>query len=265
MKRYYNLEVHYEGQNYYGWQKQRDFKTIQGTLESRIKDIVTSDSVRTMGSSRTDTGVHSKANVCFVQLPCDLPPVELQSKLNQSLPDDIKITRCERTYRHYRVVYFAKSKQYIYLFKNIDQGIVSNYFTNIQEKLDIEKMNEATKSFIGVHDFTNFSYKPAKNADKVREIFRCEIVENQSYIQGEELEDCYALVIEGSGFLKQMVRIIMGSLFNIGHGKVEIEDIEKSYDSSIFQKTGYITPGAGLYLNKIEFIRDPFKGAKVQV
>ncbi|OUR99809.1 tRNA pseudouridine(38-40) synthase TruA [Halobacteriovorax marinus] len=264
MKRFYNLEVHYKGQNYFGWQKQKDFKTIQGTLETTLKDLVGSDSIRTMGSSRTDTGVHSLANVCFVQIPCEFTPQQLKEKLNQLLPDEIHIERCERTYSHFKVIYFAKSKQYIYLFKNLPEDIESNYFTNIPEKLNIEKMKEATKSFIGVHDFTNFSYKPSKNAEKVREIFKCEIVESQDYIKGEDREDCYALVIEGSGFLKQMVRIIMGTLFNIGHGKVEIEDIEVSYDSSVFHKTGFITPGAGLYLNHIDFIRDPFKGHKVQ-
>ena len=186
-------------------------------------------------------------------------------KLNKSLPSDIRVNKCERTYKQFKVIYFAKKKTYFYLFKNEDREIESNYFTNIREPLDIEKMREAAKLFVGKHDFTNFSYKPSKNAEKTREILKCEIVENQNLMNGEDREGSFALVIEGTGFLKQMIRIIMGTLFNVGRGRVELEQITEAFETTEFRKTGYITPGGGLYLKEIDFIRDPFKGHVVKI
>jgi tRNA pseudouridine38-40 synthase len=264
MKRYYNLEISYEGQNYFGWQRQKDFVTVQGTIENILKEIVESNFIRTIGSSRTDTGVHALANVCFVQIPTELTPIQLKDRLNQALPPEIRVNKCERTYKQFKVIYFADRKTYFYLFKNEPSEINSNYFTNIEEKLDIEKMKEAAKFFEGLHNFTNFSYKPSKNAEMTKEVFKCEIIEDQHFLKGKDREGCFALVIEGSGFLKQMIRIMMGALFNIGKGLVTIEDIQEAFSTTEFKKTGYITPGAGLYLKEIEFIRDPFKGHVVK-
>jgi tRNA pseudouridine38-40 synthase len=265
MRRHYNLEISYEGQNYFGWQRQKDFVTVQGTLENTVKELISSNFIKTIGSSRTDTGVHALANVCFIQLPCEFEPNDLKEKLNENLPKDIRVNKCERTYKQFKVIYFAKKKTYFYLFKNQPSEIESNYFTNITEKLDIEKMKEAAKVFQGIHDFTNFSYKPSKNAEKKKEILKCEIIENQSFLEGNNRENCYALVIEGSGFLKQMIRIIMGTLFNVGKGLVTIDQIKEAFETTEFRKTGYITPGGGLYLKEIDFIRDPFKGYTVKL
>ncbi len=262
MKYFYNIELFYDGQNYFGWQKQKEFNTIQGTLEKSLKEITTSKKIRTMGSSRTDTGVHSRANICFVQIEEDFKPVDLLERLNRTLPNDIRVKRCERTYNHFKVIYFASKKEYVYIFKNEKEDLESPYFHNIQEKLDLEKMQEAAKLFVGTHDFTNFCFKAAKNSEKVREIYRCEIVEDQRIIQENDCAHSFALIIEGSGFLKQMVRIIMGTLINIGLGKTSSEDILESLQTTEFRKTGFISPGSGLYLNRIDFIRDPFKGLK---
>ncbi|ATH08435.1 tRNA pseudouridine(38-40) synthase TruA [Halobacteriovorax marinus] len=261
MKFFYNAEVHYNGENYFGWQKQKNFKTIQDTIEDALRVIAPSEKIRTMGSSRTDTGVHSRANVCFIQIQEDLEPHELTKKLNQELPNDIRITKCERTYRHFKVVYFAKRKQYLYIFK-INNSDHSPFYHSIEENLDIEKMKVAAKVFIGTHDFRNFCHKVSENVDKKREIFECKIIEDQDFISENNCHGSYALVIEGSGFLKQMVRIIMGSLINIGLGKTTLSQIQEALVSTEFKKTGFIAPGGGLYLNEIEFIRDPFKGPK---
>ncbi|WP_127714021.1 tRNA pseudouridine(38-40) synthase TruA [Halobacteriovorax sp. HLS] len=263
MKRYYNLELSYDGQNYFGWQKQKDFETVQGTLEATIKEMIGSNFIKSIGSSRTDTGVHALANICFLQLPTEYTPQALMDNLNNNLPKDIRVTRCERTYKQFKVIYFAKKKSYFYLFKNLPQEIDSDYFTNITTPLDINKMKEAAKSFEGLHNFSNFCYKASPNSEKNKEIFTCKIIENQDILTGHNREGSYALIVEGSGFLKQMIRIIMGTLFNIGMGKVEIKDIEEAFSTTDFRKTGFITPGGGLYLKEIEFIRDPFKGHSV--
>lgn len=262
MKYFYNVELFYDGQGYFGWQKQKEFNTVQGTLETTLQKIAPSDKIRTMGSSRTDTGVHSRANICFIQIEEDLTPDELSQKLNSELPSDIRVMKCERTYRHFKVIYFAQKKQYIYVFKNTKGLKESPYFHNIEEKLDINRMKEAASIFIGEHDFTNFCYKAAKNTEKVREIFKCEIIEDQNIILENDCAGSFALIIEGSGFLKQMVRIIMGSLINIGLGLKEIDDIKDALSTKEFRKTGFIAPGGGLYLNRIDFMRDPFKGLK---
>ena len=262
MKYFYNIELYYDGQNYFGWQRQKEFNTIQGTLENSLRKITTSEKIRTIGSSRTDAGVHSRANICFIQIQEDFEPGELLEKLNSSLPGDITVSKCERTYSHFKVIYFAERKQYIYLFKNNSSDEDSPYFHNIEASLDIGKMKEAAKEFIGVHDFTNFCFKAAKNTEKVREVYKCEIIEDQDFITSNNCSGSYALIIEGNGFLKQMVRIIMGTLINIGHGKTTIEQIQESFKTTEFRKTGFIAPGCGLYLNRIDFKRDPFKGLK---
>ena len=263
MKRYYNIELSYDGQNYYGWQRQKQFVTVQGTLETTIKEMIGSNFIKTIGSSRTDTAVHALANVCFLQLPTEFEPQTLMSELNKRLPTDIRVNKCERTYKQFKVIYFAQKKTYFYLFKNEPLDTESQYYTNIAEPLDIEKMKEAAKVFEGLHNFTNFCYKASPNSEKNKEIFTCKIIENQDFLKGREREGCFALIVEGNGFLKQMIRIIMGTLINIGTGKVKIEDIHDAFNTTDFRKTGFITPGGGLYLKEIDFIRDPFKGHKV--
>jgi tRNA pseudouridine38-40 synthase len=173
MKYFYNTELIYDGQNYYGWQKQKKFDTVQGTVEKALEVIAKSSKIKTIASSRTDTAVHSRANVCFIKIEEDLEPHDLLSKLNHELPKDIRVSRCERTYNHFKVIYFAEKKQYLYLFKNIPSDISSPYFHNIEQPLDIEKMKNAASIFLGSHDFTNFCHKVAKTTDKVREILKC--------------------------------------------------------------------------------------------
>ena len=253
-KFYYTAQIAYDGFLYHGWQRQISLPTVQATILKALSQIVPEGaSVNVIGASRTDAKVHAIEQVAQIIIEFKIEPQDLLLQLNYLLPTDIEITNIKQSHSKFMVIYQATKKDYYYLFSNdkITQ-VQDNHIVNFVEPLNLEQMKIGCKVFIGEHSFHNFQYKMNPNNTTTRTIFTCRIVKNPSYAP-ESISDIYSLEISGSGFLKQMVRIIMGTLINIGQGFSLPDEIYSSLHVDSPIKLGFISPAYGLHLQKIHY------------
>jgi tRNA pseudouridine38-40 synthase len=257
MKKYYMVKLQYCGVRYHGWQKQKDHSSIHQTFEEALKECVPAEvETHSMGASRTDARVHALGQVVKVTISdYDLEPSELTSKLNQALPFDIRAINSIRTHRQVKVILWAKEKEYIYKFHNSPDTTpwMYPYVVNFEEPLDIKKMQKAAKLFIGEHNFKNYCYRGTQVKETIRKVFECEIIEDHQLDLDHNSITSYALRIRGNGFLKQMVRIIMGTLVQVGNGTVTLEQVKESLKTGSTMKLGFISPPHGLFLKEIKY------------
>jgi len=239
------LTIEYDGKDFNGWQKQPTKLNIQGEIERAIKDI-TGEDVELNASGRTDAGVHALGQVANFKTNSNIPIEKFPIALNTKLKRSIRILSAEKVDDNFHSRYNCKKKTYRYVINNSENGtaIYRNLEYNFTQKLDVEKMKEAAKYFIGEHDFKGFKASGTSSKSSVRTIYNAEVYqENQKVI----------IELTGNGFLYNMVRIISGTLIDVGIGKIlpnEIENIIKSGDR---ERAGKTLPPQGLYLVKVEY------------
>ena len=258
MSFYYQLDLQFKGTRFLGWQKQKDFEpTVQDTLETACSKIFKSDEISSIGSGRTDTGVHSLGHKVKVKVPFELPPEAIRKGLNSHLPTDIRILKVKKSTVSFKPTNDAIKKEYIYLFSNFeDSGALQNDFiVNNRFSLDIEVMKQACKLFIGKHDFKNFYCVGSDINSTVREIYECNLEFKEMDFHGI-LPNHYVFSIVGNGFLKQMVRLIVGTLWEVGRGKVSLEELSEDLASPGSRKLGITAPPNGLYKRKVCYKED---------
>lgn len=249
---YYKVIISYKGTNYSGWQLQTENpKTIQAEVERVVSSIVNYQSFQVIGASRTDTGVHANGQVLKIVLPKDIEPSNLTLGMNSKLPSDIRVIQSDYVDSAFNVNLDAKSKTYHYYFitqKNRNAALAETiYYSN--NKLDIELIKVACTSLLGKNDFKNFSTVES-GSNTIREITDCSI-EKTSFLPFEE--EIFYLKIEAKGYLKYMVRFIMGALFEIGLGDLSIDDFTKSLKTDTELKLKKKAPANGLHLIKIDY------------
>jgi tRNA pseudouridine38-40 synthase len=253
----YKLLVRYCGAGFLGWQVQSGAgKTIQGELNSALKKICKSEEITTIGSGRTDASVHALGQVVRAHIPLDIESVALKKGLNSLLSDSIEVLHVEECSLDFHPIFSAKSKVYKYIFclSSNKDPFLKNLITFFPRELDIETMNEGAKLFEGSHNFQNYFCvgTPVKSYD--REIYHCEISplkNHKSSFWNVSRVNCFVLEIHGNGFLKQMVRLIMGHLFKVGEGKMALEEIEYSLENSLEKHLAPVAPPEGLYLSEV--------------
>ncbi|WP_417337328.1 tRNA pseudouridine(38-40) synthase TruA [Halobacteriovorax marinus] len=254
---FYKIILRYKGTQYQGWQKQpHTSQTIQGQLEKALKKISKSDEIHTIGSGRTDSGVHALGQVVRVQIPLELGPLSLLKALNSHLPNDIECIHSENSSELFNPVFDAKDKTYKYLFSLSGRrnALVDDSMTCLDRPMDIEKMREACELFIGEHDFADFYTVGTDISSTVRVIYDCKLhLEKQQGFLGEVYPEHYIFEVKGSGFLKQMVRLMVGTLWNIGLGKVELADLKMALSSPSGAKLAAVAPSNGLYLCEVNY------------
>ena len=241
-----NLKViiQYNGANYCGWQKQPDSLSIQGTIEKAIYEI-TKEEVKLTGSGRTDAGVHALGQVANFKLESSIPVHKIPSALNAKLPKNISIIACTEVYDEFHSRYSAKGKRYRYLIYNnmYRSPIYKDTSYHVRYDLDFEKMCEEAKHLIGEHDFKGFMSSGSSVNDTVRTIYDITL---------EKQEDLIILEVEGNGFLYNMVRIIVGTLVDIGRGRIN-ESLKDIINSKNRGKCGPTAPARGLFLKKVDY------------
>lgn len=246
----YRITLSFKGSRYLGWQKQKDFEpTVQGELEKALQRIFKSSDVKTIGSGRTDTGVHSLGHVALAIAPFEIAPVSLTNALNSHLPSDIRVLDAAFCDESFRPTNDALKKEYRYLFTNNDQPspFQRDMIANYPYELDFEAMSSACKLFVGKHDFEAFSCVGSEPASTVREVYECEILRDiEPNLQGI-LPAYHSLRIVGNGFLKQMVRLIVGSVWHVGRGKLTAQQIESALREGSHRRLGEVAPAQGLY------------------
>ena len=240
------LTIQYDGKRYSGWQKQGNTgNTIQGKLEVLLSKM-TGEDIELHGSGRTDAGVHAMAQVANFKTNTDMVCSDICSYVNKYLPEDIRVTDTREADMRFHARLNAKKKHYRYL---IDTGRVKNVFTrdyayHISEELDIESMKRAAELLIGEHDFMSFCENRHMKKSTVRTIYDISITKNGAILELDYL---------GNGFLYHMVRIMTGTLIEVGLGKRKPEDIKRIFEGRKRESAGFLAPAHGLALVEVEY------------
>lgn len=253
----YKITIQYKGTHYQGFQVQNNGQTIQGQLNKALSVLAKSEDVKTIGSGRTDAGVHALGQVVRVEIPLDIPEEGLMKGLNAHLPWDIRIQKVEKCSEDFHPIFHAESKEYNYVFclGESQSPFSKELMTQFPKDLDIELMNQAAKLFCGTHDFINYQCTGTDVASTVRRIDYCEVVTCSSTSHWRHFEgEYYVLKIKGNGFLKQMVRLIMGALVAVGRKRVTLDEVKESLIGNPLQnRLGPTAPPQGLYLVEVHY------------
>ncbi|UPM54866.1 tRNA pseudouridine(38-40) synthase TruA [Gottfriedia acidiceleris] len=242
----YKLVIQYDGGRYKGWQRLGNGEnTIQGKIENVISEMVGRE-VEIIGSSRTDAGVHAFEQVANFKIKENMPEIEIKSYLNRYLPKDISIKEVSIESDRFHSRYNTSAKTYIYKIWNEEytNPFMRKYSMHVEEKLDLNKIKAAAKYFLGEHDFTAFSNAKSKKKSMVREIYSIDFDKIDGFIQ---------IRISGNGFLYNMVRKIVGTLIEVGAGRLQAETISKIIELKDRAQVSNLADPGGLYLEKIEF------------
>lgn len=238
----FKLFIEYEGTRYSGWQKQENAKTIQGTLIKAAKEIFGNDFVDLQGSGRTDSGVHALCQVAHLDAATVLAPEIIRMKLNDLLPHDINVLEAEKVSSNFHARHDAKTRSYLYQISKRRTAFGKNYVWWIKDKLDLKKMESASKLFTGMHDFSSFSDDdPEEKSTKV-------LIDD---IQLKEDGDLILIRIVGSHFIWKMVRRIVGVLVEVGRGKKSEKDILNYLNAKSNEVAKLTAPPSGLFLEKV--------------
>jgi tRNA pseudouridine38-40 synthase len=237
--------IQYDGTNYSGWQIQPNRVTIQGTLQQTLHKI-TEEKVTIHASGRTDAGVHALGQVASFKLEKVMKAPLLQSALNSLLPQDIRIIHLDKAPDEFNARYNANSKEYQYqIFAGkVLSPFLYKYFYHFPVELDIAEMKKAAQKFIGEHDFSAFKSAESSCKNYVRKVFQSDIVSN---------EDIIYYIVVANGFMHYMVRTMVGTLIEVGRGKIAAEQIEKIITSKNRAKAGATAPPQGLFLIKVNY------------
>ena len=239
------LTIEYDGKCYNGWQKQPNKLNIQGSIEQAIYQI-TGEEVDLQASGRTDAGVHALGQVANFKTNSQLPIDKFPIAINSNLKKSIRIYSAEEVDEEFHSRLSCKKKTYRYIINNSKYGtaIYRNLETHIPIKLDIEKMKEAIEYFQGEHDFKAFKASGTSSKSSVRTIYKAEVRK-----EGDNI----IIELTGNGFLYNMVRIISGTLLDVGLGKIKPEEIPEIIESKDRQRAGRTLPAHGLYLVQVVY------------
>lgn len=254
------LSLEYRGTNYFGWQIQNNSKekTIQGELENAIRLVFKIDNFKTLGASRTDKGVHALAQFCRLDIALDIDPLNIKKALNDILPKDIHIKNVKKCSSDFHPIYSCEKKTYKYLFTDKRENIpvfLNDLIHYTPYDLDLIKMQIAAKKVIGEHDFKNFQCVGTEVATTIRTIFKSEVknLSDSDKLFGCSLKNIWVYQVEGNGFLKQMVRLLMGGILNVGRGKISLEEFQNILNLKVDERAGKVVGPEGLYLTEVIF------------
>ena len=241
----YKLELCYDGTRYFGWERQPGKDTIQGKLES-VLSRMTDSPVEVYGAGRTDGGVHAKAMVASVRRETEKSPEEIMAYMNHYLPEDICVDKVSVASDRFHARYNAVGKLYTYTCYSGPQKPVFNrkYVTVLDFPPDLEAMRRAAGYLVGSHDFKAFCSNPQLKKSTVRVVDSIEIVRRGSLIYFN---------FHGTGFLQNMVRILTGTLLEVGKGKLSPEAIPEILESRDRTKAGPTAPPQGLCLTRVDY------------
>lgn len=241
----YKCVVAYDGTNYAGFQMQENAYTIQEAIERSLHHIH-KEPVKIYASGRTDSGVHARGQVFHFDSKLDIPNQKWTRAINSGLKPDIRILDTVEVHSGFHSRFDVQKKEYRYF---IQQGRVVDPFRRLYSfhvplKLDLTLMEEAAKYFIGEHDFTAFSSIKSVKENKVRTLYQLELASN---------EDEIMVTCTGSGFLHSMVRIIVGTLVQVGQGKISAEQIVEAIRKKDRTLAGTTAPAQGLFLWQVSY------------
>ncbi|WP_100374473.1 tRNA pseudouridine(38-40) synthase TruA [Bacillus sp. FJAT-45037] len=242
-------EVSYDGTYFSGYQVQPNQRTVQSELEAALKRVHKGQATPVTGSGRTDAKVHARGQVIHFDSPFDIPEKQWPKALNACLPDDIRIISARSVAPDFHARYHAVGKEYHYRVLRAEAVDVfrRNLVAHVPYSLDVNEMKKAAAHLLGTHDFSAFCAANTNVVDKVRTLYTIEIIED-----GDELH----FILHGNGFLYNMVRIIVGTLLEVGNQKRAASQVREVLRSKQRELAGKTAPGHGLYLWSVQYEKD---------
>ncbi len=245
------------GFRYSGWQPQPGQRTIAGMLQKTLKHIMPERTFKILGAGRTDAKV-SALQMAFELFLEDGPLdsiSDFEEQMNRNLPPDIRVLEVLPTTKDFNIIQDCSSKEYVYLFSHGEKNhpFCAPFLANISTPLNIEAMTKAARFFEGTHDFSCYTAGLKPNAQVVRTIDRCELMENTLLTANFFPKKSYALHVQGKGFMRYQIRMIMGALILLGRNEMDMQTLTMSLQENCSMVLPYVAPGSGLMLNKINF------------
>lgn len=239
-------KIAYDGSGFAGYQVQPEARTVQQELMGVLQNIHKGEVIQVVASGRTDAKVHATGQVIHFDTPLSIPVSGWQKALNVLLPEDIRVLEIEEAEPGFHARYHTVGKTYRYKWDRspVISPFTRHYMVHTKQRPDVAKMRQAATAFIGTFDFSSFCAANTGVVDKVRTIRRLDFEEH-----GEELH----MVIEGSGFLYNMVRIIAGTLMEVGLGRREASELPEIIRNVDRGAAGKTAAAHGLYLENVEY------------
>ncbi|MEW6672819.1 MAG: tRNA pseudouridine(38-40) synthase TruA [Thermodesulfobacteriota bacterium] len=246
MRKNFRLTIEYDGSGFCGWQRQKNDRTVQGVIEAAIA-VMIGQPVTLIGSGRTDAGVHALGQTANFVCETELTATILERGLNSLLPDDVVIRRCDPADEsfHARFNVISKIYQYRILNRDIPAAVGRHYCWFVRRKLDLEAMRTAAGHIVGSHDFKAFEGAGSPRSSTVRQVLRAEWRRPEP--------DQLVFEIEADGFLRFMVRNLVGTLVEVGGGKFAPEDFRRILLSADRNQAGPTAPARGLFLMEVKY------------
>lgn len=256
-KKYFFLgRLQFLGFRYHGWQKQKTgHKTIQEMLDKTLWFILGEYNAKTLGASRTDAMVSADDFIFKITTKVEVCAKELFKKINDNLPQDIKLIELQNVDKDRNIIDESKTKTYHYYFCNEyrPNPMISPFMTNFHDQLDIELVKSAANLFEGFHDFKKFCYRPNENKIFKREIAESYVETNQNLKGSFFPETSFVFVVKAAGFLRHQVRIMMGAIILVGSKRMTLEDLKTALEGNDYERIPLIAPASGLKLYKTDF------------
>jgi len=242
------LTIEYAGTRYSGWQVQQNARTVAGELEQAIREATRADRFELYGSGRTDAGVHALGQVAHLDLRVQVPPETLRRRINDALPSDINVLRVEPAAPKFHARHDAVARSYIYQVARRRTAFAKPFVWWVKEEVDVERMRQAARAFVGFHDFRAFSDDDpgAKSTTVHLEAFDV-----------HEDEDLLVLHVEASHFLWKMVRRLVGVLVAVGRGEMQAAEAGALFDADSRTVAPLTAPASGLFLERVYYKNDP--------
>jgi tRNA pseudouridine38-40 synthase len=247
----FRLTLQYDGSEFHGWQIQSGQRTVQGEL-TRVLSLLEGREVVVHGAGRTDAGVHAVAQVASVELKRGFSADKLRAAINGNMARDVRVIEAAAAAEDFHARYSARGKTYCYRIFNapFQSPFRSRYALHEARAINLERMKEAARIFLGEHDWTAFSAAQSDVATRVRTVTRLDVCESwDARGQGRMIE----IVASANGFLRYMVRSIAGTLLAVGRGEMETETISSAIESGDRELAGATAPAHGLTLVRVHY------------
>lgn len=255
-RHYYLIKLQYLGFRFHGWQKQPELPTVERMVQRTLRFVFDHSNFKILAAGRTDARV--SVNETLIELFLDDAPIEnleeFLQEFNLNLPSDIRALSIEPTTADLNIIQVPKLKEYIYLFSHGEKfhPFCAPLMVYMKTELDIELMKTAARLFEGEKDFWSYTYKPTDTTDTQSTVDSCYIEENHLFTANFFPEKSFCFRVSGQGFKRHQVRLMMGILFDLGMGKITLEEFEKTLDGSNKIHLSHIAPSSGLMLFKTE-------------
>lgn len=254
---YYLVKFQFLGYRFHGWQKQPDTKTLHLMIDKTLRYVLQGQRFKTLAASRTDAKV-SAQEAAFELFLKDTPIDNLNlflKEFNANLPQDIRALTVQKVSSKFNIIQDSKYKEYHYVFAQGEKchPFCAPIMTTILDPLDVPLMAKGARLFQGFHNFKSYCYKATEKGVYQRELSTCELIENTLYSANFFPKKSYILRVIGKGFGRHQIRLMMGTLIQLGKGEVDLNFIEDSLKPDSKLILDYIAPASGLILHKIEF------------